>query len=192
MGVWDPWSLRGQFRAIPAIPGVGTLSSEPQRDHRGMLRKPLGIHPGSTLQVSEVFWSVSHTGVVRGMHTGSSGHQGDKLVTVMAGEILDAVVDLRPGPTLGVSIELSLNTESPSLLVPAGVAHGFQVLSKEAATVLYVTSNPYEPQYDTGVDPRTCGVRWPLGDAIVSDRDRALPSLQEVIAGGGWAVNDCV
>ena len=69
------------------------------------------------------------------------------------------------------------------LLVPIGFAHGFVALEPETE-VLYKVSAPYAPGHDRGVlwnDP-ALGIDWPVGmsDAIVSDKDRALPKLAEV------------
>jgi len=159
-------------------------------DTRGTFRKPVGVLPGKALTIQEVFWSESRPSVLRGMHTGASEHQGDKLITVIKGEVMDALVDLRPGRTLGSTFTLRLNEDSPSLLVPAGVAHGFQVLSRCSAIVLYIASNSYEPEFDSGVNPLTCGIQWPMEDAVVSDRDISLPDLEAVVSAGGWAVKE--
>jgi len=190
MQLWDPNALQGEFEKISSLPGVGFLHGRSSDDARGNFRKVASLITGFDADLREVFWSVSHSGVVRGMHSGISGHQGDKLVTVQSGEILDVLIDLRPGPALGDIFVVVLNRNSPSVLVPAGVAHGFQVLGNTEATVLYVTSNSHIPEFDSGVNPLTCGINWPLTPTNVSERDQLLPELGQVIQEGGWPLID--
>jgi len=126
--------------------------------------------------------SWSHEGVLRGMHFQAPRGQA-KLVSVLQGEIFDAVVDVRSGsPTFGLWFGCVLSHENRrQLLVPDGFAHGFLVTS-QTALVLYKVSAFYDPGSE-GVlswqDPAV-GIEWPTTPTGVSPRDRAAPLLAEL------------
>jgi dTDP-4-dehydrorhamnose 3,5-epimerase len=77
--------------------------------------------------------SQSEYGVIRGLHFQSAPHQQSKLVRVSYGQVLDVVVDLRPGSkTFGQSFSILLSMENKKqLLIPKGFAHGYSVLSEK-------------------------------------------------------------
>jgi dTDP-4-dehydrorhamnose 3,5-epimerase len=65
------------------------------------------------------------------------------------------------------------------LWIPAGLAHGFLVLS-ETAEFLYKTTDYYSPEHERALlwnDPQL-GIEWPLqGNPIVAAKDAAAPRL---------------
>jgi dTDP-4-dehydrorhamnose 3,5-epimerase len=68
------------------------------------------------------------------------------------------------------------------LLIPRLVAHGFHAL--EDAALLYLVTNEYDGSDELGFawnDPQAA-VPWQVADPILSDRDRANPSLSEVMS----------
>ncbi|WP_374385141.1 dTDP-4-dehydrorhamnose 3,5-epimerase [Dongia sp.] len=127
----------------------------------------------------------SQPAVVRGLHFQRPPHAQAKLVTVLAGAILDVVVDLRRGsqhfgrPT---SIHLSASS-GQHLLVPAGFAHGFCSLQPETL-IHYKVSAPYAPQAEGGIawDDPDLGIDWPFTTAeiLVSEKDALLPRLRDL------------
>lgn len=124
--------------------------------------------------------SRSLPGVIRGLHFQTDPPQG-KLVGVVRGRIWDVIVDIRPdSPTFGDHLASELSDEDATLLwIPPGMAHGFCVLGSEAADVVYKADRPYNPAGDGGIlwsDP-DLGIRWPVTDPTLSDRDRRLPSF---------------
>lgn len=124
--------------------------------------------------------SSSSYGVIRGLHYQLNPYAQTKLVRVLEGKILDVAVDIRKGsPTFGkhFSIELS-SSNKKQLFIPAGFAHGFSVLS-QSAVVLYKCDSFYNKASEGGIlfnDP-ALEIDWhvPVDEAIVSDKDRALP-----------------
>jgi dTDP-4-dehydrorhamnose 3,5-epimerase len=103
---------------------------------------------------------------------------------VLEGSIWDVAVDLRKdSPTFlqWKGIELSA-VNKLQMLIPRGFAHGFSVLSEEAV-VLYKCDEFYAPEFETGIryDDPVIGIDWKVKeeDRILSDRDLAMPSLQE-------------
>lgn len=113
--------------------------------------------------------------VLRGLHYQVKQPQA-KLVRVLAGEIFDVVVDLRPdSPTRGQWIGEILSADNrKQLWVPEHFAHGFLVLS-ETAEVLYKTTTYWSPENERCIrwDDPTLAIEWPLGGArpVVSEKD---------------------
>ena len=109
--------------------------------------------------------SKSGQGVLRGLHYQVQNAQG-KLVRVVQGAVFDVAVDIRPGsPTYGLWTGHILSAENKQQLwVPAGLAHGFLVLS-ESAEFLYKTTAYYAPEHERCIawDDPTLAIAWPLG-----------------------------
>ena len=77
--------------------------------------------------------SMSHYGVLRGLHFQQPPFAQSKLVRVVKGRVLDIAVDIRVGsPTYGkyVSVELTEDNHR-QFFMSKGFAHGFSVLSDE-------------------------------------------------------------
>jgi len=128
--------------------------------------------------------SFSGKGVLRGLHYQTGVHSQAKLVRVLRGEVLDVALDIRPGSaTFGQYDAVVLSGENQKqFFVPRGFAHGFLVLS-ETCVFFYKCDNFYNRESEGGVfynDPEI-GIDWnfPLGDLIVSEKDKQLPNLNQ-------------
>ena len=69
-----------------------------------------------------------------------------------------------------------------SLMVPPGFAHGFQVLNDDSQ-IIYTHSKEYSKEFEGGInalDP-DINIQWPLPVIGLSDRDKNLPLLEELI-----------
>jgi dTDP-4-dehydrorhamnose 3,5-epimerase len=126
-------------------------------------------------------YSKSARGVLRGLHYQKNPRAQGKLVICMKGTIYDVAVDIRSGsPHYGKWIGAELSEKNRQLLyVPPGFAHGFQVLS-DSAEVLYKCTAEYSPSDERGIiwnDP-DINVSWPIGDPVLSDKDKKNPSLR--------------
>jgi len=126
--------------------------------------------------------SSSVHGVIRGLHFQAPPYAQAKLVRVLRGAILDVAVDIRKeSPTYGKHVAVELSSDNKlQLLIPAGFAHGFSVLSAEAE-VMYKCDQGYHRESEGGLlynDP-ALNIDWrvPVNAAIVSDKDRVLPRL---------------
>lgn len=159
------------------------------RDQRGFFLetyherkyRAAGIPPAPAIFVQDNH-SRSTQGTLRGLHAQRRHPQG-KLVRVIQGEIFDVAVDIRRGsPTFKRWVGVYLSAEDfRQIYVPPGFAHGFCVLS-EIAEVEYKCTDFYDPTDEFGIawnDPEI-GITWPLREPILSDRDRAAPSLAEI------------
>jgi dTDP-4-dehydrorhamnose 3,5-epimerase len=108
--------------------------------------------------------SRSGRGVLRGLHYQVEQPQG-KLVRVTRGAVFDVAVDIRKSSaTFGqwVGVELT-EDNNKQLWVPAGMAHGFLVLS-EVADFQYKTTDYYAPAHERAIawDDPALGIDWPI------------------------------
>ena len=121
--------------------------------------------------------SLSHRGVLRGLHMQRGEWGQAKLVRVSHGRVLDVNVDLRPGsPTFGRHVAVELSHENGrQLFVPRGFAHGFVVLS-DTAQFQYKVDNYYHPEAECTLryDDPALGIDWvlPESELDLSEKDR--------------------
>ena len=128
--------------------------------------------------------SLSHKGVLRGLHFQNPPYAQAKLVRVIKGSVLDVAVDLRlNSPTFGqhFTIELTSNNHK-QFFIPAGFAHGFIVLSQHA-TFFYKVDKFYKPGNEIGViyNDKELNIDWklPENEIILSEKDMKLGTFDE-------------
>ena len=173
------------------IAGVQVAETERVSDERGDfarlfcasdLRGALGDR--RIVQVNES--RTLRAGAVRGLHFQRPPHAEMKLVRCLAGRVWDVAVDIRAGSATFLewhAVELSAQN-ARMLILPEGVAHGFQVLDAPA-TLLYLHTAVYSPQSEGGLryDDARLAIRWPLEATDVSPRDRGFAPLAADFAG---------
>jgi len=166
------------------LAGCFLIRQAPFEDARGSFSKtfhePTFKAAGLHTDFPEEFVTLSHAKVLRGLHFQLPPHDHVKIVACFAGEILDAVVDLRrSSPTFGKHFVTRLSPAvGAQLYIPPGLAHGFYVTQGEAI-VHYRTSTVHAPSHDAGISWRGCGVEWPDADPVISARDAAWPALAD-------------
>lgn len=118
--------------------------------------------------------SLSRRGTLRGLHFQNPHAQG-KLVSVIEGEVFDVAVDLRrSSPTFGRWHGVNLSGQNRlQFYVPPGFAHGFVVLS-ESALFAYKCTELYSPRDEVTLlwDDPDVGVRWPVSEPVLSEKDK--------------------
>lgn len=172
------------------IPDVRVIRPARHGDRRGYVAESYSRRRYAEAGIADDFVqdNLSYSagkGTIRGFHFQKPPHAQAKLVSVLAGEILDVVVDIRHGsPWFGrhVSVRLSAD-KGDQLYVPEGFAHAFCTLAPDCQ-VFYKVGEYYAPEHEAGIlfsDPEI-GCEWPVaaGHAIVSDKDRKLPRLAEM------------
>jgi len=161
-------------------------------DHRGYFfesfnRKTFLAQTGIDIDFVQDNQSKSQKGVLRGLHFQEGEHVQAKLVRVLQGRVLDVVVDLRKtSPSFGKSFIIELTEDNhQQLFVPRGFAHGFVVLS-ETAVFFYKCDNYYHKASEKGIiyNDTDLAIDWQLSDSdlILSEKDRVLPTFQEVLS----------
>jgi dTDP-4-dehydrorhamnose 3,5-epimerase len=180
------------FKFMPTdLDGVVVVEPETHPDERGFFRESFRTSAFEEAGIGPfVQWNVSRSrrGVVRGIHFQREPAGIGKLVSVAHGRVLDVAVDVRPSsPTFGrwVAEELSAD-DGRMLFVPRGFGHGFCALDEDTV-VSYLMTGTYSEEHDAGVrwDDPAIGIDWPVSEAMVSDKDRGLPTLAEFGASDG-------
>jgi dTDP-4-dehydrorhamnose 3,5-epimerase len=127
--------------------------------------------------------SYSTKNVLRGLHF-QLRHPQAKLVRVTQGSVFDVAIDIRKNsPTFGKWHGEILSAENKKqLYIPENFAHGFCVLS-DSAEFLYKCTDFYVPGDESGLiwNDAQLGIKWPIEQPILSDKDAVLPSLNEVL-----------
>jgi dTDP-4-dehydrorhamnose 3,5-epimerase len=126
--------------------------------------------------------SRSQRNVLRGLHYQISQPQG-KLVRVVSGKVYDVAVDVRrDSPAFGKWVGVELSAENKRMFwLPAGMAHGFVVLS-DSADFLYKATEYYAPKFERTIlwNDTELGIEWPLaGLPILSAKDAAAKTFRE-------------
>lgn len=162
-----------------SLPGVFILEPRVFGDERGFFFESYNRQSLADAGITEDFVQDNHScssrNVLRGLHYQLKQPQG-KLVRVAVGEIIDVAVDLRrSSPTFGQWEAVRLSGENKRMLwIPAGLAHGFRVLS-EKAHVLYKATDFYAPEHERTLawnDP-ALKINWELdAEPIVSAKDQ--------------------
>ena len=129
--------------------------------------------------------SMSHYGVLRGLHYQQPPYAQSKLVRVVKGCVLDVAVDIRKGsPTFGQYIAVELSAENHrQFYMPKGIAHGFSVLSDEVI-FQYKCDDYYAPQSEGAIawDDPDLNIDWrlPAEKILLSEKDRHHPFLRNI------------
>ena len=124
--------------------------------------------------------SLSHFGVLRGLHYQAAPYTQAKLIRVISGAVLDVAVDIRRGsPTFGRHVAVELSGENKrQMFVPRGFAHGFVVLSDDVI-FQYKCDNRYAPSHERGIkfDDPALGIDWRVDVARfnLSEKDTRNP-----------------
>lgn len=179
-----------KLHATP-IEGLWEIATRPVGDARGALTRVYCQAAFEVVAPRLQIVQVNHTataqrGTVRGLHVQRAPALEFKVVRCLRGRVFDVAVDLRHGSaTFGCwhAVELSALNQR-QLLIPPGVAHGFQTL-EDQVEMLYQHSAAYAPLHELGVrhdDPRL-GIAWPLPVSAISQRDLAHPPLDAAFEG---------
>lgn len=178
--------MSGRFTFQPTtIAGVVEITRRRMGDERGWLERMFCVD-----ELRDVGWikpvvAINRTftgkkGTLRGMHFQRAPMDEMKLVSCIAGEVLDVAVDLREGsPTYLKWVGVTLSPEGRnSLLIPEGCAHGFQTLTDDVE-MLYLHSQVYAPDAEGGLRPTDpqLAINWPLPVTEISLRDQSHPLL---------------
>ena len=125
--------------------------------------------------------SRSHPGVLRGLHMHM--RQAD-LWVVLEGHPFVALVDVRPllAGAGGPKAETVDAGPGDAFYLPERVAHGFY--ARDAITLVYLVTNEYDGSDELGFawDDSAAAVDWPTKQPILSARDQANPSLDDLVA----------
>jgi len=169
-------------REDAGIAGVRLIPLVPHDDARGSLTETYRrqwLPEGR--KVVQANLSRSNPGVLRGLHW--HRRQADYWC-VLSGTAVVALVDLREdSQTRLATFQRRIDTaeERVGIAIPPGVAHGFYAESE--VLLLYLVDSYYSGEDEFGLawDDPALGLTWPSPTPVLSARDRANPSLGDVL-----------
>lgn len=174
------------IRTTP-IPGLLVVPLRVHRDPRGWFKenwqREQMIHAGlpdfGPVQ-NNMSLNISR-GATRGIHA----EPWDKLVSVAAGKVFAAWVDLREGDSLGATFWTEID-EGVSVFVPRGVANSYQAL-EDGTVYSYLVNDHWTPGTvypAVHLGDETAGIPWPIpldsAEAEVSEKDLRNLRLADV------------
>lgn len=113
-------------------------------DDRGFFAEVLKFGEDTFIEVKQTSYTETYPGVIKAFHW----HKKQTDVWfVSSGMVRVVLYDLRENsPTKGQTDVFYIGQRNPLLiLIPPGVAHGYQVLGRESAKVFYHTDQVYNP-----------------------------------------------
>jgi dTDP-4-dehydrorhamnose 3,5-epimerase len=174
-----------RFTALE-VAGAFRVEVEPREDERGFFARAwcadeLQAH-GCDGVIAQMNLSTNvRAGTIRGLHVQGPPHGEAKFFRCVAGRSFHVIADVRPdSPTIGRWVGVELRADRfDALYVPPYVAKGYQALD-DGTAVLYGVSSPYTPGAETGIrwDDPAFAIEWPIGDVIVSEKDRSWPNVE--------------
>jgi dTDP-4-dehydrorhamnose 3,5-epimerase len=130
---------------MPAIHDVVVKKLTTHSDDRGYFREVLREDDGLLRRFGQSSITKTYPGVIKAFHW----HQDqDDLWYVVSGMARVVLYDRRPGsPTQGVTQVVYAGEDNPVIiLIPAGIAHGYQVLGQQPVVLFYHVTQAYNPQ----------------------------------------------
>jgi dTDP-4-dehydrorhamnose 3,5-epimerase len=128
--------------------------------------------------------SLSHKGVLRGLHFQNPPFAQGKLVRVVTGSVMDVVVDIRKSSaTFMQHYAVELNDENKWMLyIPPGFAHGFVTL-EDNTLFQYKCTNYWNKVSESGIiwNDAQLKIDWKIPDPVLSEKDLALPLFSNVV-----------
>ena len=175
-------------------PGVRVRDLPQHDDDRGFLVELTSATLGDDARPAQwnVLHSTAHT--LRGMHVHV---RHTDWITVVAGEAVLGLVDLRSGTMEGAAratVPMSA-ASSQVLTIPPGVLHG--IYTPHTSVILNGLSHEFDAEDDLAVryDDPNLGLEWGVEAPVLSARDRAAPTLAELLDrvaadGVAWPTSD--
>ncbi|MPV48532.1 sugar nucleotide-binding protein [Pseudactinotalea sp. HY160] len=172
-------------RTDTAIPGLVIVDLPVHADARGWFKENWHrekMRAAGLPDFGPVQNNISYNdlvGTTRGIHA----EPWDKLVSVAAGRVFGAWVDLREGPGFGRLVTAEIDP-ARAVFVPRGVGNSFQTLEPGTAYT-YLVNDHWSPAAEyAALDPadETVAIPWPipLAGAAISAKDRTHPRLADV------------
>ncbi len=170
------------------IPGVLVFDLSVHGDRRGWFKENWQREKMRALGLPDVRFVQNNIsfndrrGVTRGIHA----EPWDKLISVAAGSVFGAWVDLRPGATFGEVFTCTLDP-SRAIYVPRGVGNAYQAL-EDGTAYTYLVDAHWSAElkgtytFVSLADPEL-GIEWPipLAEATLSEADLRHPPLADAL-----------
>ena len=167
------------------IDGAALVESKIFEDDRGSFKRvycqeELGkLMKGKTIVNVNISKTIG-IGSVRGLHFQYPPRSEIKVVQCIKGKVWDVIVDVRENSKTFLTwqaVELSENDHN-LIVIPEGVAHGFQTLEQECE-LLYMHTEYYDSSLEGGLhySDAEIGINWPMAVSNCSERDANHPLI---------------
>ena len=172
------------------INGVFLLKPQIFEDNRGYFFESFNANKFNeatdlNVQFVQDNQSLSSKNVLRGLHFQHPPFAQSKLVSVIKGEVLDVVVDIRKDSvTYGEYIAEYLSEENHhQLYIPEGMAHGFLTL-KNHTIFSYKCSNYYHKDSEDGIiwNDSNLNIDWNIKNPLVSKKDQLAKNFASFVS----------
>ena len=182
--------MKVDFAARPGgIEGLLIVTMKQVGDERGTVRELFrrSAFEGAGVELAafqQINVTESRRPAVRGMYAEAM----TKLVTVAGGEAFAAFVDMRSGSSTRGRLETVDLRAGVAVLVPRGVANGFQAVS-DVVQYVYCFDREWQPAMPGAacnpLDP-ALGIPWPRSidpddPAHISTKDRGAPMFADLV-----------
>ena len=168
-----------------SIEGLYIIEKETFSDERGFFREVFHLDDleqeiGRKFELKQMNHSRSNPNVLRALHA----ENWSKLVYPVSGKMFSAVVDIRPeSKTFGRCETFSFDENSQkALFISPGLANSICVDGNEPVDYIYLVDAYYDGKDTRAIawnDP-DLNIVWPIGNPIVSERDKNNPILREL------------
>lgn len=127
------------------IEGVKYKKLTRHSDDRGFFAEVVRDDEGFVKKFGQLSVSKTSPGVIKAFHYHK---KQDDIWFFPKGNARVVLHDLREGSkTKGITEQFFMGEDSPgTLLIPVGVAHGYQVLGNEPVIITYLTTESYDPK----------------------------------------------
>ena len=154
------------------------LKNHPYKDKRGYFKE---LMKENKIKQKFPFFVMSYSkqNVIRGLHIQTKNSQG-KFITVIKGKIFDIALDLRKNSkTFGKYFKCILSeSNSNSIFIPPGFAHGFQALEKNNY-IIYSCTKYRDSKSEVAIkfNDDQLKMKWPIKKQILSKKDQNAMSF---------------
>jgi dTDP-4-dehydrorhamnose 3,5-epimerase len=175
-----------QFLKTPIL-GLFVIQLDVFEDERGFFARSFCKNEFKKIGFEKEFVQINHSfnknkGTIRGMHFQRPPHTETKLIRCIEGSVYDVAVDLRKNsPTYLNYFGLELSSKNlKSILIPDGLAHGFQTLEDNSA-LIYHHTNFYTPNAEDGVryNDSRLNISWKLPPININNKDLSYPLINQ-------------
>ena len=171
-----------------SINGLYILERPTFPDERGFFHEVFRLKELEDLGIKfrPVQWGHSRSlpGVIRAIHS----EAWQKIVYPINGQLFVAIADVRPeSPTFG-KVETfefdntSLNSPHQALFLPKGIGNSICVSGSSPVDYVYLVDEYWDNGKARGIawDDPDLGIKWPVNNPVISERDRNNPKLREL------------
>jgi dTDP-4-dehydrorhamnose 3,5-epimerase len=157
--------------------GLKVITFFQASDRRGKFIKPWFYDCKKLIfeNVSEVYFSDSKAGSIRGLHYQRGEYAQKKFVVCLTGRVEDIALDMRlDSATYGELFRITLDSKIPqAVLVPEGFAHG--IFAHQKSLIANFCNKPYEVEMESGINWASISALKDLHVKYVSHKDEFLP-----------------